>query len=80
MTEYITQELAAELSRECGLDWHRGFVVDDTSNRYADLCNAAIQHYIDQENARYCAAQGESIRNGLEMILANPAKYGFETD
>lgn len=36
----LTRERIIEEVKSAGLDWHRGFVVSDDSNRYEDLCRA----------------------------------------
>ena len=34
----LTDEQIRDAVKEAGLDWHRGYIVDDVSNRYEDLC------------------------------------------
>ena len=36
----LTDDEIRDLVRECGLDWQRGFVVDNESNRYEELASA----------------------------------------
>ena len=36
----LTRERFIEEVKDAGLDWQRGFVVSDDSNRYEDLCRA----------------------------------------
>lgn len=37
----MTDDQVREWAREAGLDWHRGFVLDNEENRYAALARLA---------------------------------------
>lgn len=41
--EWLTDDGVVELVQGAGLDWHKGFGVDDEENRYASLVRAAFR-------------------------------------
>jgi hypothetical protein len=54
----MTDEQMRELVKECGLDWHRGYMPlfdGDPTNRYAVLIEAVIEATVAAQNER-CAA------------------------
>jgi hypothetical protein len=57
--EYMTDEQMRDLVKECGLDWHRGYMPlfdGDPTNRYAVLIEAVIDR---------CARQRHPARDAM---------------
>jgi len=74
----VTKDQMRELVKECGLDWHKGFMPlfdGDDTNRYAVLIEAAMSHEREQ-----CALVCDGIRNDRWAAYKNRPPYeGNET-
>lgn len=77
---HITQEVAVELAFRCGAlegqnhGLHKGELLILETDVKA-LCNAAIQHYIDQQEKKVPAGYGELIKLAAWLVSPDPTYY-----
>lgn len=81
-TYKLTDEQMRDLVKECGLDWHRGFMPlfdDDPTNRYAVLIAAAtaslLERIAELERELAQASKDAERLNTLDQLSES---YGFQ--
>ena len=85
----IDKETAVALAKEAGLDWQRGYMLDDEAdNRYHTLCNLAVAHIykeadiqatVEEINPRFSLFPDDTalLREALEALHNITKHFGF---